>query len=72
MKRPLVVALAIGLMWCGAARAHHSFAATYDETRTIKIEGKLVQFLFRNLTTRGRCNDGRSSGVAPACWARRA
>jgi hypothetical protein len=49
MKRPLVVALAVGLMWCGAAaRAHHSFAATYDETRTIKIEGKLVQFLFRN------------------------
>jgi len=30
------------------ARAHHSFAATYDEARTVKIEGTLVQFLFRN------------------------
>lgn len=49
MKRTLVVVLAVGLLWCGvAAGAHHSFAATYDETRTIKIEGKLVQFLFRN------------------------
>ena len=49
MKRKLVVVLAVGLLLGGAAaRAHHSFAATYDETRTIKIEGKLVQFLFRN------------------------
>jgi hypothetical protein len=30
------------------ARAHHSFAATYHEDQTVKIEGKLVQFLFRN------------------------
>jgi hypothetical protein len=30
------------------ARAHHSFAATYDESKTVKIEGKLVQFMFRN------------------------
>ncbi len=28
--------------------AHHSFAATYLEDRTQKIEGKLVQFLYRN------------------------
>lgn len=28
--------------------AHHSFSATYDESKTQKIEGKLVQFLFRN------------------------
>ncbi len=28
--------------------AHHSFAATYFEDKTVKIEGKLVQFLFRN------------------------
>ena len=27
---------------------HHSFAATYYEDKTIKIEGKLVQFQFRN------------------------
>jgi hypothetical protein len=28
--------------------AHHSFAATYFEDRTMQIEGKLLQFLFRN------------------------
>ena len=28
--------------------AHHSFAATYFEDKTTKIEGDLVQFLFRN------------------------
>ncbi len=31
-----------------AALAHHSFTATYDESRTIRVEGTLVQFLFRN------------------------
>jgi hypothetical protein len=30
------------------AEAHHSFTATYFEDRTIEIEGKLLQFLFRN------------------------
>ena len=30
------------------AFAHHSFAATYFEDRTQKIEGDLVQFLYRN------------------------
>lgn len=28
--------------------AHHSFTATYDEGKEIKIEGTLVQFMFRN------------------------
>ena len=28
--------------------AHHSFAATYDESTTITIKGKMVQFSFRN------------------------
>jgi len=30
------------------ASAHHSFAATYYEDKTVKIEGELVQFLYRN------------------------
>ena len=30
------------------ASAHHSFTATYDEAQTVKIEGELVQFMFRN------------------------
>jgi hypothetical protein len=30
------------------AAAHHSFAAVYKPEETIRIEGKVVQFLFRN------------------------
>jgi hypothetical protein len=41
--------LAIAVMGTGiTARAHHSFAATYHEDKTVSIQGKLVQFLFRN------------------------
>jgi hypothetical protein len=28
--------------------AHHSFASTYDENKKVTVEGKLVQFLWRN------------------------
>jgi hypothetical protein len=31
-----------------AASAHHSFGATYDVNKEIKLEGKLVQFVYRN------------------------
>jgi hypothetical protein len=31
-----------------SAYAHHSFAATYDESKTIEIKGKIVVFQFRN------------------------
>ena len=49
MNRKLLVVLTTTLMAGGmTARAHHSFAATYDENKTVKVEGNLVQFLFRN------------------------
>ena len=49
MKGRFLVAVTIAIMGAGvAARAHHSFAATYHEDRTVTIQGKLVQFLFRN------------------------
>ena len=50
MKR-LMLALVIAaaaIVSSGRAFAHHSFAATYFEDKTQKVEGKLVQFLFRN------------------------
>jgi len=31
-----------------AVYGHHSFAATYDESKTIEIKGKVVVFSFRN------------------------
>lgn len=40
----VIVALAIGVR----AYAHHSFAATYDESKKVTVEGDLVQFLWRN------------------------
>ena len=44
-----VLAVAIVLtLSAGSVSAHHSFAATYLEGQTQKIEGKVVQFLFRN------------------------
>jgi hypothetical protein len=30
------------------AYGHHSFAATYDEGKSITVEGKVVEFLYRN------------------------
>jgi hypothetical protein len=49
MKGRLLIVLTIVVMAAGiTARTHHSFAATYHEDQTVKIEGKLVQFLFRN------------------------
>jgi len=49
MKLKLFVSvLAVGLLAASQANAHHSFAATYHEDRTMQVEGKLVQFQFRN------------------------
>ncbi len=49
MGRRTQVAAALVLALAGAsAAAHHSFTATYFEDRTIEIEGKLLQFMFRN------------------------
>jgi hypothetical protein len=38
------VALAVAV----PVSAHHSFTATYQIDKTIRIEGKVVQFMFRN------------------------
>ena len=50
MKRAMLalVIAAAAVVSGGRAYAHHSFAATYFEDKTQKVEGKLVQFLFRN------------------------
>ena len=50
MKRTLLalVITAGAIVSGGRAIAHHSFAATYFEDKTQKVEGNLVQFLYRN------------------------
>jgi hypothetical protein len=42
--------LVAAALWLGAPRAHahHSYGATYDASKEIRLEGKLVQFVFRN------------------------
>ena len=53
MKRILLIALGVGafaavVAVATPAFAHHSFAATYFEDKADRVEGDLVQFLFRN------------------------
>jgi DNA/RNA endonuclease YhcR with UshA esterase domain len=48
MRKILWLTLGAVLAASTAAYAHHSYAATYDVTREVKIEGKLVQFVYRN------------------------
>jgi hypothetical protein len=49
MNSRFVVALALAMAASAAgAHAHHSFAATYDESKMVTVEGKLIQFQFRN------------------------
>jgi hypothetical protein len=36
------------LLLTGTGFAHHSFSATYDTSKTVNVEGKVVQFLLRN------------------------
>jgi hypothetical protein len=39
----------VAVMLAGtAAVAHHSYGATYDTSREIKLEGKILQFSYRN------------------------
>ena len=48
--RNVIRLLALVLVMTAVATvfAHHSFGATYDTGKQLKIEGKLVQFVYRN------------------------
>ena len=50
MVRSRVRAWAIGvaLLLSAQAWAHHSFASTYFPDKTVTVEGKVVEFLYRN------------------------
>jgi hypothetical protein len=47
-QRMLTLAIAGALVAAIPAHAHHSFSATYFEDKVQKVEGNLVQFLYRN------------------------
>ena len=49
MKNTFIAFLALAFLAAGvAAHAHHSFAAVYDGTKIVRIEGRLVSFAFRS------------------------
>jgi hypothetical protein len=48
MRRILLSTVALALAATTGVYAHHSYAATYDVSKEVKIEGKLVQFVYRN------------------------
>jgi hypothetical protein len=48
MRKMFFLVVGAALLSGGAAYAHHSYAATYDTSKEIKLEGKLVQFTYRN------------------------
>lgn len=46
--RNVILILCAFVLVGGVARAHHSYGATYDTKKEIKLEGKLAQFVYRN------------------------
>lgn len=47
-SRLFILMLVIASMSCVAAYAHHSFAGSYIEDQTVKIEGTVAEFNIRN------------------------
>ena len=47
MRRLPVLAF-VALVLAASASAHHSFGATYEVSKQIKLEGEIVQFVYRN------------------------
>ncbi len=41
-------AIGVALLLSAQAWAHHSFASTYFRDKTVSVEGKVVEFLYRN------------------------
>jgi len=48
MRRITLLIIAVASLAGTAAYAHHSYAATYDNGTEVKLEGKELQFVFRN------------------------
>ena len=48
MRKTLLFIITITMFATTAAYAHHSYGATYDTKQEVRVQGKLVQFVFRN------------------------
>jgi hypothetical protein len=47
-RKSLLIAFTGVLVFGATAYAHHSLAATYYPEKEVKLEGKIIDFLFRN------------------------
>ncbi len=47
MRKLVFAGLAVALA-AATASAHHSFSATYEVDKQVKVEGSIVQFVYRN------------------------
>ena len=47
MRRLFLIAVA-AVLTASTTFAHHSFGATYETSKSIKLEGAIVQFVYRN------------------------
>jgi DNA/RNA endonuclease YhcR with UshA esterase domain len=46
---PALAGLVVAVLFAGStAFAHHSFGATYEVSKQVKLDGKIVQFVYRN------------------------
>jgi len=68
MRRMLLLVIGAALTAVTAVDAHHSYAATYDVSKQVKLEGKLVQFVYRNPHSFVTVQAPDESG-APQRWA---
>ena len=48
MRKVLFLVVAAAIAVGSAAYAHHSYGATYDVKKEVKLVGKLLQFVYRN------------------------
>jgi DNA/RNA endonuclease YhcR with UshA esterase domain len=46
---PALAGLVVAVLFAGStAFAHHSFGATYEVNKQVKLDGKIVEFVYRN------------------------
>jgi hypothetical protein len=48
MRRIFLFVIAAMMLTAAVAYAHHSYAATYDVGKEVKLEGKLISFQYKN------------------------
>lgn len=48
MMRTSLLIAAVAALAASSSFAHHSFSATYETTKSIKLDGAIVQFVYRN------------------------